>query len=118
MGHGSAPIPMGSRIGNIIYSSGIGGTDRTTGQTPEDGVVQVQNTFANLVAFLEAADATPGDVIRVTVAISDNSLRSAINDEWLKLFPDADDRPARHISTHELGGTMAIQIEVIAVVES
>jgi 2-iminobutanoate/2-iminopropanoate deaminase len=117
MGHG-APIPMGSRIDNIIYSSGIGGTDRATGQTPADGLVQVQNTFANLVAFLDAADATPGDVIRVTVSISDNSLRSAINDEWLKLFPDAEDRPARHISTHELGGAMVIQIEVVAVVGS
>lgn len=117
MGHG-APIPMGSRIGGMIYSSGIGGTDRSTGTTPADGVTQVRNTFANLVAFLDAAGAKVGDLIQVSVSLSDNSLRSTINEEWLALFPDADDRPARHISVHELGGTMVIQLEVVAVVES
>jgi 2-iminobutanoate/2-iminopropanoate deaminase len=116
MGHG-APIPMGSRIGNTIYSSGIMGTDRTTGTMPADGETQVRNTFANLVAFMDAADATVGDLIRVSVSLSDNALRSLINEEWLKLFPDAESRPARHISFHESAGPMIIQLEVVAVVE-
>jgi 2-iminobutanoate/2-iminopropanoate deaminase len=116
LGHG-APIPMGARVGGIIYSSGISGTDRSTGTTPEDGATQVRHTFSNLVAFLDAAGATTDDLVRVSVSIADNSLRPAINEEWLALFPDPEDRPARHISWHELGGSILIQIEVVAVVE-
>jgi 2-iminobutanoate/2-iminopropanoate deaminase len=114
MAHG-APIPMGARVGNIVYSSGIMGTDRSTGEIPDDGVTQVRNAFANLLAFLEAAGATTDDLVRVTVLLADNSLRSAINEEWLKLFPDPEDRPARHATNHELQRNMLIQLEAVAV---
>ena len=33
--HG-APIPMGARVGNMIFSSGIIGADPSTGKIPED----------------------------------------------------------------------------------
>lgn len=111
----NAPIPMGARVGNVVYSSGIMGTDRSTGEIPDDGPTQVRNAFANLLAFLEAAGSTTDDLVRVTVALADNSLRSAVNDEWLKLFPDPADRPARHTDNHELQRNMLIQLEVVAV---
>lgn len=66
MAHG-APIPMGAKVGNVVYSSGIMGTDRSTGEIPDDGVAQVRNAFANLLAFLEAAGATTDDLVRMTV---------------------------------------------------
>lgn len=117
MAHG-APIPMGARVGNIVYSSGIMGTDRSTGKTPDDGVAQVRNAFANLLAFLDAAGATTDDLVRVTVLLADNSLRSAINEEWLKLFPDPEDRPARHATNLQLQSNMLIQLEAVAVLRN
>lgn len=38
-----------------------------------------------------------------------------MNEEWLKLFPDPEDRPARHTDNHELQRNMLIQLEVVAV---
>jgi predicted dehydrogenase len=34
--HGAAPIPMGARVGNMIFSSGIMGKDPATDKLPED----------------------------------------------------------------------------------
>jgi 2-iminobutanoate/2-iminopropanoate deaminase len=109
---------MGSRIDNIVYSSGIMGSDPATGKTPDDGERQVMFAFANLQKFLDAADVTTHDVVRVTVLLADPSLRSKINEEWEKMFPEPDSRPARHAMNLTLNGAMLIQLEVFAVAAS
>ena len=44
-------------------------------------------------------------------------MRDAINAEWLALFPDPHDRPARHILVYELQHGMVVQLEVTAFVQ-
>jgi len=114
IGH-NAPIPMGSRVGSVVFSSGIMGADPDSGQLPEDGREQVRLVFRNLRAFLEAAGVTDDDVVRMTVYLRDDGLRTAVNDEWLAMFPDPESRPARHTVVHELRGGMQVQLEVVAV---
>lgn len=111
----SAPIPMGCRIDNIIYSSAIMGSDPTTGEVAERGEDQVRFAFANVAKFLDAAGATAEDVIRMTVLLEDMELRTFVNEEWLKMFPDPESRPARHAVQQHLNGSMLVQLEVIAV---
>jgi len=111
----AAPIPMGCRIDNIIYSSGIMGNDPTTGETAKTGEEQVRYAFANVAKFLEAAGVTPDDVIRMTVLLEDMDLRVHVNEEWLKMFPNPMSRPARHALNQKLNGSMLVQLEVIAV---
>jgi 2-iminobutanoate/2-iminopropanoate deaminase len=112
--HG-APIPMGCRIDNVVYSSGIMGTEPTTGDVPDSGPEQVKYAFANLRKFLDAAGVTPEDVVRMTVLLEDDSLRGAINEEWLKMFPDEASRPARHAMNLGLARNMVVQLEVVCV---
>jgi 2-iminobutanoate/2-iminopropanoate deaminase len=52
----------------------------------------------------------------MTVYIKDDSARAAVNQEWLRCFPDPHDRPARHTLVYDLPGGMLVQLEVIAVV--
>lgn len=113
--HGHAPIPMGARVGNVIFSSGIMGKDPASDSLPADAPSQVGFAFGNMVALLRAGGATPENLVRLTVYIRDDSLRSAVNEQWVLLFPDTDDRPARHIMKYELPGGMAIQLEAVAV---
>jgi enamine deaminase RidA (YjgF/YER057c/UK114 family) len=94
------------------------GSDPATGKTPVDGEQQVVFAFANLQKFLDAADVTADDVVRVTVLLGDSSLRSKINEEWEKMFPDPESRPARHAMNVTLNGAMLIQLEVVAVAAS
>ena len=115
LGH-NAPIPLGARVGQVLCSSGIAGKDAATGQMPVDGASQTRLAFDNLRKFLHAGGATLADVVKLTIYVKDNSLRDAINTHWLACFPNADDRPARHILNYELQHGMALQLEVMAVV--
>lgn len=116
--HGAAPIPMGARVGNTIYSSGILGKDPSTDKLPEDAASQARYVFQNMRTLIEVGGATMDDVVRMTVYLKDDSLRDVFNTEWLAAFPDPHDRPARHVHIHPLRGAMLIQIEIVAVVES
>jgi 2-iminobutanoate/2-iminopropanoate deaminase len=114
--HGSAPIPMGSRVGNIIYSSGIAGIDPSTSTLAPDAASQARFAFQNMQAMLADGGASFEDVVRVTVYLKDNSAREAVNVEWLKAFPDPHSRPARHALIYDLQHGMILQLEVVAVV--
>lgn len=113
----NAPIPAGARVGPLLCSSGISGKDPVTGQLPADPAAQVKSAFANLQALLTAGGAKLSDVVKLTVYVKDNAVRDAINAEWLALFPDPHDRPARHILVYELQHGMAVQLEVTAFVQ-
>ena len=91
------PIPNASRIGNIVMSSVIGGANPGTRDLPPTLEQQVANVFANLRSDIEAAGGTVDDIIKVTFWVKDPATqRAALNAEWVRMFPDAASRPARH----------------------
>lgn len=112
--HGKAPIPMGARVGNLIVSSAIPGKDPATGKLPDDAASQVRFAFLNLGRLLEAGGASMEDIVRLTALVKDDSIRDALNTEWLKHFSDPQDRPARHTIVQDLRGAMLVQLEVMA----
>jgi 2-iminobutanoate/2-iminopropanoate deaminase len=114
--HG-APIPMAARVGNMVWSSAIPGKDAKTGELPPAGAEQVACVFQNADAVLTAAGVTRDDVVYVGVLLADNELRAEVNRHWLQWFPDADDRPARHVTVQALPGGMLVQLQLIAVAE-
>ena len=114
----NAPIPMGARVDNIVWSSGIQGMDPETGLVPDDGIAQVGFAFRNLDSFLRAADVTYDDIVRLTVHLAEPSLRDEVNKYWLELYPDEHDRPARHALNIALNNNMLVQLEVFAVAKS
>ena len=103
------PIPNASRIGNVMMSSVISGVDPGTRTYPAELSGQVANIFAHIRAAVEAAGGTPDHIIKMTFWMKEPGTgRAALNDEWLKMFPDATSRPARH--------TMALGAESNALV--
>jgi len=110
-----APIPMGARIGNIVYSSAISGIEPQTKSPPQDPDKQAEALFRNIRTFMKQAGGTPEDIIRMTAYLKEESYREAINKEWLKMFPDEHSRPARHAIKIELRGEVLFQIELVAV---
>ncbi|HJQ57762.1 MAG TPA: Rid family hydrolase [Vineibacter sp.] len=94
------PIPNASRIGNVMMSSVISGVDPGTRNLPPELPKQVANIFTHVRAAIEAAGGTPDDIIKIEFWMKEPSTgRAALNDEWVKMFPDADSRPARHTQT-------------------
>lgn len=115
-GHAHAnPIPAAARVGNMLVSGLISGTDPATGRLGQTLGEQAEFMFAQLGRILAAAGATPGDVVKVTVWITDRSQRGAINPAWLAMFPEPASRPARQTMHAELDDGKLVQCDVIAV---
>lgn len=114
MAHG-APIPMGAKVGNIVYSSGISGRDTEKNILPEDPDEQAEALFTNIRTFMQIAGGTPEDIVHMAVLMKDDRHRESINKAWLKMFPDEHSRPARHAITTDVRGGPLFQIELVAV---
>jgi 2-iminobutanoate/2-iminopropanoate deaminase len=111
----AAPIPMACKVGPVLMTSGVPGGEPIRGDLPESVEEQAVLCFDNLKAVLEKAGMTMEDVIKITVLISEESARSAVNKPWLAHFPDEHSRPARHTLVVPLQRTMKIQLEAYAV---
>ena len=115
--HG-APIPMGARVGNMIFSSGIIGADPATGKVPDDLDSQCVFAFANMKSMVENAGGTIKNIGSIKVYMKDRSQREAVNRPWLEMFPDEDDRPARHAIEYDaFPPGILVQLEIVAVVD-
>ena len=114
MEHG-APIPNGTVVGNMVFSSAISGKDAKTGVMSPNPGEQAEAMFRNLRLFMESAGGTPDNIGYMKVYLKEEKYRDSVNKAWLKTFPDEHDRPARHALKAELRGEMLMQIEVIAV---
>jgi 2-iminobutanoate/2-iminopropanoate deaminase len=111
--HGN-PIPVAVKIGGMVYTGGVAGTTEA-GVTPTDPDEQIGQVFKNLKRIVEAAGGTVADIAKIDVKLRDMSHRPIVNKHWLAMFPDEHDRPARHTSQADLPGTLAIQVEMVAV---
>jgi len=110
------PIPGASRVGNLMMSSIITGRDPGGREMPESVEQQITNIFSFLRAAMDAAGGSPEDIVKISFWMEDPaSGRLLLNDEWQKMFPNPDSRPARH--THRLpgGGASKVTCEFTAV---
>jgi 2-iminobutanoate/2-iminopropanoate deaminase len=72
--------------------------------------------FRNVRDIIEAAGGKPEHIIKMTVWLRNLSDRKALNEEWLKMFPDAASRPARHALLHQGEGDSLIACDFTAVI--
>jgi 2-iminobutanoate/2-iminopropanoate deaminase len=56
----TVPIPFGTRVGNVLFSSGIMGVDPSTGCLADGLAAQVRFAFSNMEALLLKAGGRSG----------------------------------------------------------
>lgn len=112
--HGAMPIPMGVRVGNMVFSSGIHGLDPGTRTLPDDPAEQIRFAFQHMRAIVENAGGSIDDIGLVIFHLKDEAYRALVNTEWLAMYPD-ENRPARNTHIMDLGGGLAIHILMTAV---
>jgi 2-iminobutanoate/2-iminopropanoate deaminase len=126
VGHAD-PIPMGAKIGNVFYSSGISGTLPDPGGQPVRGSVeglepQIKQAEANVRTLLEQAGGGLDNLALLTVLISDAATIPAVQRSFEQLFPDPTNRPGLkfidwNIPTSNGGGSAShVQYHVTAVI--
>jgi len=109
------PIPAASRVGNMLMTGIITGTDPATGKLADTLEAQCANIFHHVRAIMTAAGGSTDDILKINVWMADRSNRDVLNAEWVKMFPDANVRPARHTSQTALEGGQLIVCDITAV---
>ncbi|MBY8859202.1 RidA family protein [Nocardia sp. CA2R105] len=109
------PIPVGSRIGPFLASGVLTGRDPVTRELPDSLDQQCANVFEHVRALLAAAGGTTDDILKMTFWLADYRDRAALNREWLAMFPDPANRPARQAVAAQLDGGSRIHCDLLAV---
>ena len=106
---------MGVVLGNLILPSVIGGQDPENPAESTNPEKQIEGTFLKMKRIFEAAGGTTDNIGKIVVYLKDFRHREFVNREWLKMFPDENDRPARHVMQADLQGNTFIQLDAIGV---
>jgi 2-iminobutanoate/2-iminopropanoate deaminase len=109
------PIPAACRLGNMLMTGIITGTDPRTGKLADTLETQCANIFHHVRSIMAAAGGSTDDIIKMNVWMADRGRRDVLNAEWVKMFPDAHSRPARHTSQTALEGGQLIVADITAV---
>lgn len=109
------PLPMGCRVGNMVFSSVISPQDPANGANVAGPVEQVQRCFDNTRIFMEQAGGSLDDVVHMWVFMSDFTYQPDMVDLWVKAWPNEGDRPARKTLRYALGGDTSCQVQVTGV---
>lgn len=111
-----APAPDFAEVGGLFFTSGVRGVDLRTGEIPRDPAAQFRNAWRNLRTLIEAAGRSTDEIAIVTNCIDSQDFRAHINDGWLELFPDEENRPARKTTSYPLPPGEGVQLQAIGVV--
>ncbi|UZF94710.1 RidA family protein [Bosea sp. NBC_00550] len=111
------PIPAACRVGDVLMSGIVYGLDPETGKPAETLDAQCALMFRHIRSIMQEAGGSTDDIVKVTVWLSDRSQREQVNLEWLAMFPDPANRPARQAMAGELDGGKLIQCDFVAVME-
>lgn len=106
------PLPMGVKAGPFVFSSVISPQDPKTGETAKGGALaQIQQNFENVKLLMEQAGGTIDDVNHLWVYMKNFDHQPAMVDEWVRMYPEEGQRPARKTLRYELGANSEIQIQ-------
>ena len=100
--------------GSFVFTSGMLGSDPSTGKLKEGVEAQTEQAFKNLKAVLEASGAALSDIVKTTVFINDMKDFPLVNKIYGSYFDDA--FPARscvQVAALPAGGL--VEIEAVAI---
>lgn len=102
---------QGWRAGDFVFVTGTGPIDPMTGNVTGDTIEQqTERTLDNVSAILEADGASLGDVVKVTVHLSDTSLFARYNAVCARRFSQP--YPVRTTVGSDLGHAPGMLIEI------
>ena len=117
LGH-NTPIPAASRVGNVLMSGIVGGVDPATGKPAGSLAEQARWMFHHIKEIVEAGGGSTDHIVKITVYLKDHQDRAALNEEWQKMFPDPDNRPARQAMPGNPNADRVIECDFVAVIDS
>jgi enamine deaminase RidA (YjgF/YER057c/UK114 family) len=106
------PLPMGARLGPMVFSSVIAPEDPANGKLAAGALPQIDRAFENMKLLMQAAGGTDAEINHVWVFMKDFAFQPAMVERWVKDYPKFGDRPARKTLPYDLAGDTQIQVQL------
>ncbi len=100
-GHGSNPVPAASLLRGLLATGAIFGMDPVSRKVVPGLEAQCALMLQHAERILRAAGCGWEDVVKMNFFLAPDLPRDLINAHWLRLFPDAGSRPARHVVVND-----------------
>ena len=114
-GSSAAPLTPAIKVGNTIYVSGQVPVDEHGKIVGDDVAAQTAQVLRNLERVLAEAGATPADVVKTLVILTDVKRDfAAMNTVYREFFPQP--LPARSTIGAQLAIEILVEIEAVAVI--
>ena len=111
------PNPMGCKIDNLVFSSGVGGDDPSGNEESQGAEIRAALALKNMCTLLEVAGGSLADVGLVSITVNGYADEEAIFQQWRQVFPDPTDEPARHVMAFGGRGSYPVQLHMMAVLD-
>jgi 2-iminobutanoate/2-iminopropanoate deaminase len=113
----NAPAPIGPysqavRAGNFVFCSGQIALDAKSGELVNENIqAETTQVMKNIIALLDAVNATTDNIVKTTIFLSDMSLFAAVNEVYGSYFTN--DAPAREtVAVKGLPKNVNVEISV------
>src|SRR5258706_241375 len=106
------PLPMGAKMGPIVFSSVIAPEDPKDGKLVAGALPQIDRCFDNMKLLMKAAGGSDAGINHVWVFMKDFSYQHAMVERWIKDYPAFGDRPARKTLPYDLDGDSELQVQL------
>jgi 2-iminobutanoate/2-iminopropanoate deaminase len=114
--YGKFPYSQAIKAGGLVFVSGQGPFDATTGSTVGATIQeQTRQCLNNIEAILKAAGSSMDRVVSATFILMDPADFAGMNEEWQRWFPT--DPPARQGARHPLDNP-DLRISIAAIAEA
>jgi 2-iminobutanoate/2-iminopropanoate deaminase len=109
------PLPMAAQSGPYLFSSVISPQLPGSGLLAPGGAkAQLACAFENVRILLNEAGGSVDDINHMWVFLKDFTYQPAMLEEYLRMFPEFGQRPARKTVPYDLPGDTQIQIQLTA----
>ncbi len=106
------PLPMGARLGQVVFSSVIAPEDPKDGKLVAGPLQQIDRCFENMKLMMKAAGGDDSGINHAWVFMKDFAHQPAMVERWVKDYPTFGDRPARKTVPYDLAGDTQIQVQL------
>jgi 2-iminobutanoate/2-iminopropanoate deaminase len=108
------PMSMGVKIGSMIFSSRVVGTDIKTGTMPEAAAEQARLAFDNVRTLLSGAGADLSNLAQVNAFVPDARTRKVVESAFAERFPKGSESPRLNVLQVDLPAGATVRLEVTA----
>jgi 2-iminobutanoate/2-iminopropanoate deaminase len=109
-----ATVPHAVRVNDMVYASGLGGTDPVTGEPQGDLKRQIATALQHMRRLVEKAGGSIDNVGRAVGFCNTPEERDMVDQVWMDMFPDPNDKPAFKVLLAKLPPGHLIRIDCVA----